>query len=116
MSNPPKYSTARVAIPSPTYELMDSEYFCVPVIHLMIGKIISKYKELANDPDTREVWITASGKESGGLAHGDSKTGEKGRSTICLMNHDGIKNFPADRKITYRRLVVNQREQKTKPN
>ena len=45
----------RAAIPPPTYEPIDSEHFCAPVIHLTTGKIIPKYKELANDPETREV-------------------------------------------------------------
>ena len=62
MSNPPKYSTARAAIPPPTYEPIDLEHFCTPVIHQMTGKIIFKHKELANNPETREVWIVAFGK------------------------------------------------------
>ena len=42
MSNPPKYSTSRAAIPPPTYEPIDLEHFCAPVVHPTTGKIISK--------------------------------------------------------------------------
>ena len=38
-----------------------------------MGKIISKYKELANNPEMSEVWRTALGNEFGGLAQGDNK-------------------------------------------
>ena len=45
-------------------------------------------------------------KEFGGLAQGDHKTGKKGSNAIFTFDHEGIKNIPADRNITYRRLVV----------
>ena len=32
------------------------------------------------------------------------------------MDHEGIKNIPKDRKVTYGRLVVDYREQKEDPN
>ena len=116
MSNPPKYSTERAAIPLPTYEPTDLEHFCAPVIHMMTGKVISRYKELSNDPETSEAWITAFGKEFGGLAQGDSMKSEKGSTAIFVVNHDKRKNIQADRKITYGRLVVDYREQKTDPH
>ena len=82
----------------------------------MTGKIISKYKELANNPEMREVRTTDFGRDFGGLAQGDSKTGEKGSTEIFVMICDEIKNIPADTKITYGRLVVNSRDQKPDPN
>ena len=116
MSNPPLYSPARANIPPPAYGPIDLEHFCAPVIHPTTGKIISKYKELANDPEMCEVWMTAFGKEFGGLAQGDNRTGEKGSNSIFVLDHEGIKNIPKDRKVTYGRLVVDYREQKEDPN
>ena len=116
MSNPPLYSPARANIPPPAYGPIDLEHFCAPVIHPTTGKIISKYKELANDPEMCEVWMTAFGKEFGGLAQGDNKTGEKGSNSIFVLDHEGIKNIQKDRKVTYGRLLVDHREQKEDPN
>ena len=47
-----------------------------------------------------EVWITVFGKEFGGLAQGDNITGEKGSNAIFVLDHEGIKNIPAEQKIT----------------
>ena len=96
MINLPSYSPARSGIPSPSYDPIDIEHFCAPVIHPTFGKIIFKYKELTNDPETREVWITAFGKEFGGLAQGDKRTGEKGSNAILVIDCDEIRNIPAD--------------------
>ena len=62
MSNPPAYSPARSGIPPSSYEPIDIEHFFAPVIHPTSVKIISRYKELANDPKTSEVLIIAFGK------------------------------------------------------
>ena len=116
MSNPPAWSPARADIPTPIYGTGNLEHYCAPVIHPTTGKIISKYRELANDPETREVWVRAFGKEFGGLAQGDNLTGEKGTDAIFVMNHDDIRNIPAGKKITYGRIVVDYRSQKDDPN
>ena len=83
MSNPPAWSPARADIPTPVYGTGNLEHYCAPVIHPTTGKIISKYRELANDPETREVWVRAFGKEFGGLAQGDNLTGEGNRCNLC---------------------------------
>ena len=116
MTDPSLYSSARMHIDPPKGGIVDLEHFCAPVIHPTSGKLISKYKELANDPETMEVWIRAFGKEFGGLAQGDNLTGEKGTDAIFVMNHDQIKNIPAGKTITYGRLVVDYRPQKEDPN
>ena len=64
MSSPPLYSPAKENIPPPSYDPIDLEHFCAPVIHPATGKIISKYKELANDPEMCEVWKTVFGKKN----------------------------------------------------
>ena len=71
------------------------------MIHPTPGKMISKYKELANDPETMEIWITALGKEFGCLAQCDNRTGENGSNEIFVLGYEGIKNIPSDEKTTY---------------
>ena len=116
MGNPPLYSPARADISPPSYDPMDLEHFCSPVFHPTTGKIISKYKELDNGPEMNEVWRTAFENEFSGLAQGDNKTGGKGSNSIFILDHEGIKNIPKDRKVTYGRLVVDDAEHKEDPN
>jgi hypothetical protein len=92
------------------------EHFASPVVHPVTGETIDKYEKLMNDPATRDIWTTAFGKEIGGLAQGDNKTGAAGTNTIFFMNHDEIKNIPKDRTVTYARVVVDYRPQKEDPN
>ncbi len=69
------------------------------------------------DPATAEVWRTAFGKEFGGMAQGDNKTGQKGTYAIFVMNHDNIKKIlKAGKRITYANPVVDHRPQKEDPN
>jgi hypothetical protein len=63
-----------------------------------------------NDP-------TALGKDFGGMAQGDDKTGQKGTNSVFVMTHKEIdiaKN--AGHKWTYARIVVNYRPPKEDPN
>jgi hypothetical protein len=69
-----------------------------------------------NDPATMEIWQTAFGKDFGGMAQGDNKTGQKGTNTIFVMTHEEILLIPADRTITYARVVVDFRPQKADPH
>ncbi len=66
------------------------EHFASPMVHPITGKTISSYKKLMNDPATAKVWQTAFGKEFGGMAQGDKKTGQKGTNTMFVMNHDEL--------------------------
>ena len=61
------------------------QHFCAPVIHPTTGEIITSYKRLANDPKLRDVWETSFGKEWGGLAQGDKKTGASGKNTLIIL-------------------------------
>ena len=63
-----------------------------------------------------EIWQTAFGKDFGGMAQGDMKTGQKGTNSIFVMRHDKIKIIPKDRTITYARVVVDFRPQKADPH
>ncbi len=53
-----------------------------------------------------EIWQTAFGKDFGGMAQGDNKTGQHGTNSIFVMTHAEILLIPADRTITYARVVV----------
>jgi hypothetical protein len=60
-----------------TYDTCSTIYahFALPMIYSTIDKIISSNKRLMNDPAIAEVWQTAFGKDFGGIAQGDLKTG-----------------------------------------
>jgi len=95
----------------------DYEHFCgAGVVHPTTGETITKYRTLAMDPETKEIWTTAFGKELGGLAQGDKKTGEKGSNTIFFMDREQVKNISKDRTITYARICVDYRPTKEDPN
>ena len=108
---PTKMETANNATPH-----FNIEHFCSPVIHPTTGKLITKYSELASDPKMREIWTTSFGKEWGGLAQGDDKTGAIGTNSVFVMNHNKIRNIPDDRVITYGHIIVDYRAQKADPN
>ncbi len=93
------------------------EHLASPMVHPINGKTISSYKKLMNDPATAKVWQTAFGKEFGGMAQGDNKTGQKGTNAIFVMNHDKLAHIlRAGKKITFANPVVNHQPQKEDPN
>ena len=66
-----------------------------------------------HDLATAEVWQTAFGKDFGGMAQGDDKTGQKGTNSIFVMTHAKIKQAYADKvNFTYAKIVVDFRPQK----
>jgi hypothetical protein len=96
----------------PSNDAADTEFsHCANgVVHPITKETITKYKKLANDPITKEVWTKAMSKELGRLAQGFD--GTKGTETIFFMTHDEITNIPKDRTVTYARIVVDYRPQK----
>jgi hypothetical protein len=64
------------------------EHYANPMVHPTMGETISIYKRLMNDPKTAETWQTAFGKDFGGEAQGDNKTGQKRTNTIFAMYKD----------------------------
>jgi len=83
------------------------EHYANPMVHPVTGETISSYKKLMNDPATAEVWQTAFGKDFGGMAQGDNKTGQKGTNAMFVMTHDEIAHvLRAGKKITYANPVV----------
>jgi hypothetical protein len=86
------------------------EHFESPIVHPITGVTISSYKKLMNDSATAEVWQTAFGKEFGGMAQGDNKTGQKGANAIFVMKHNKIGQIVrAGKKITFPHPVVDHR-------
>jgi hypothetical protein len=52
--------------PPPT-PLMNFEHYTMPMVHPTMGKTISSYKQLMNNPVTAITWQTASGKDVGSM-------------------------------------------------
>jgi hypothetical protein len=52
-------------------------HYASPVVHPVTGKHITSYKQLMNDPVMAKMWQTAFGKDFGGMALGNDKTGKK---------------------------------------
>ncbi len=66
------------------------EQYANPMVHPVTGETISSYKKLMNNPATAEVWQTAFGKDFGGMAQGDNKTGQKGTNAMFIMKREDI--------------------------
>jgi hypothetical protein len=93
------------------------EHFASSMVHPIMGKTISSYKKLMNDPATAKVWQTAFGKEFRGMAQGDKKTGQKGTNTMFVMTHNELAHvLRAGKKLTFANPVVNYWPQKYDPN
>jgi hypothetical protein len=87
------------------------------MVHPMTGETISSYKKLMHNPATSEIWQTAFGKNFGGMAQGDNKTGQKGTNAMLVMTHEEIHHvLQAGKKITYANLVVDHQPQKEDAN
>jgi hypothetical protein len=87
------------------------------MVHPVTGKTISSYKKLMHDPATAETWKTAFGKDFGGMAQGDNKTGQKGTNAMFVMTHKEIAHAYSKKKFsTFANPVVDYRPQKDDPN
>ncbi len=82
-----------------------------------MGKTISSYKTLMNDPATAEVWQTAFGKEFREVAQGDKKMGQNSIHAMFVMTHNKLAHvLRAGLKFTFANPVVNYWPQKKDPN
>jgi hypothetical protein len=79
----------------------------MPMVHPITEVTISSYKRLMCDPSTTETWQTAFGKDFGGIAQGDPKTGLKGTNSVFVMTHKEILRIPPNQTVTYSCVVVN---------
>jgi hypothetical protein len=92
------------------------KHMAMPMVHPTMGETISSYKKLMHNPATSETWHTAFGKDFGGMAQGDDKTGQKGTNSIFVMTHDKISRIPKNQTVTYAWVVVDFRPQKADPH
>ena len=84
------------------------------VVYPDTKETITRYSQLINDPVLRVVWLKAMCIELGRLSNGYKDT--NGTQTIHYLTHEEIKCIPGDRTVTYARIVVDFRPQKTDPN
>ena len=99
-------SFAPMNLHPPTSPPINYKHYAMPMTHSTTGELISRYKRLMNNPDTAEVWMTAFGKDFGGMSQGDNKTGQKGTNAMFLMSPQDIPNIPKDCVVTYAQVVV----------
>jgi hypothetical protein len=66
----------------------------MPMVHPTTGETISSYKRLMHNLATVETWQMAFGKDFGGMAQGNNKTGQMGTNSIFVMTHDIIRKIP----------------------
>jgi hypothetical protein len=110
--SPDLYTPAKLRPNYGTTFTFDFQQVATLMVHSTTGETISSYKQLMHDPDTAEIWQTAFGKDFGGMAQGDKKTGQKGTNSIFVMTHNEIKLILRTQTITYARVVVVFRPQK----
>ena len=97
------------------YTARDIALYGFAMVHPVTGEHITSYRKLMNDPVTSEVWMTAFGKDFGGMCQGDNKTGTKGTDAIFVMDPRDVPNIPKDQPPTYAKVVVAYRPQKDDP-
>jgi hypothetical protein len=99
-----------------TASRLDFEQVAMPMVHPTTGETISSYKWPMNNPATAKMWLTAFGKDFGGMVQGDNKTGQKGTNSIFVMTHDDIAQIPKNQTLIYARVVVDFCPQKSDPH
>ena len=114
--SPDLYTPTKLRPNKNTTSTFDFQQVAMPMVHPTTGETISSYKRLMHDPATAEIWQTAFGKDFGGMAQGDTKTGQKGTNSIFVMTHNKIKMIPRTQTITYARVVVDFCPQKFDPH
>ena len=55
--------------PSP----INCKHYAIPMVHPITGESITNYRRPMKDPITAETWMTAFGKDFGGMCQGDTK-------------------------------------------
>ena len=91
------------------------KHYMSPAVHPVTGEVFTSYKKAMKDPTISEVWMTAFGKEFGGMAQGDNKTKTKGTNAMFVMSHNDIEQLKG-KKYTYANIVLDHWPQKEDPN
>jgi hypothetical protein len=95
--------------------IIEIEELCCGVVHPITKETITQYKKLQHDPNLKVIWVPAMSKEIHRLAQGKEGI-TKGTNTIFFLSHKEIRLIPADRIVTYARIVIDHRPQKDDPN
>lgn len=103
-----------VAAPIDKVTPFDIEEVCNGVVHPVTKETLTQYRKVVKVPELRDTWTKAMSKELGNISQGFGD--EKGTNTVKFLTHEEIKTIPADRKVTYARIVVDYRPQKEDPN
>ena len=74
------------------------------VVHPITNKTITKYHKLIDEPLLRKLWMKAMCVELGQISQGYKDA--KGTETVQFMTWEEINQIPADRTVTYARIVV----------
>jgi hypothetical protein len=90
----------------PKHQGLNLEQVAMPMVHPTTSETISSYKKLMHDPATSEIWQTVFGKDLGGMAQGNNKTGQKGTNLIFVMTHAEFSHIPKKQTVTYACVVV----------
>ncbi len=87
---PEAFSPSHLTMPAFVDKIPNYAHYASPMVHPTTGETITSYKRLMNNPKTAKIWKTAFGKDFGGMAQGDNKTGQKGTNPIFVMTHEEI--------------------------
>jgi hypothetical protein len=113
----PAYTPRVLQEEAPTLPHLNFKHCVSRMVHPVTGKTILSYKKLMNDPATAEVWQTTIGKDFGGMAQGNNKTGQKGTNAMFIMTHNEIAHAYREKKFfTFANPIVDYRPQKDDPN
>ncbi len=88
------------------------EHYGLAMVHPVMGKHITSYHKLMQDPTTYEIWMTAFRKDFGGMSQGDDITGTKGTDAKFAINPKDIPNIPKNQLPTYVKVVLAYQPQK----
>jgi hypothetical protein len=87
---PAAFFPSHLTMPEVGDNIPNYAHYASPMVHPTTGETITSYKRLMNNPETAKIWQTAFGKDFGGMAQGNDKTGQKGTNSIFGMKHEEI--------------------------
>ena len=96
---PMAFSPSHLMMPAVVDKLPNYAHYASLMVHPMIGETITSYKWLMNNPETAKIWQTVFGKDFGGMAQGNNKTGQKGTNSIFVMTHEEIGTVKTEGKM-----------------
>ncbi len=95
---------------------MNPEHCALPFVHPVSGEHMTSYHHLTKYPLTSKIWMTAFGKELGGMCQGKDKTGMIGNATMFVMDAKEVPGIPKYRPPTYTKVGFASRLQKDDPD